>query len=98
MAKMIPPTNHENEHPVTIKEKEIMSPEAMLRRYSDGSYEDERLSVPQGHCPFPVFWWYSPVHLLASTIQDVHLSGTSSSAMRFEQSVILCNTVTVHRV
>ncbi len=41
MAKVIPPSNHNNELPMVIKEKEIMSPEAVLRYYADGSYEDE---------------------------------------------------------
>ena len=42
MAKSIPPASEENSHlPVTYKQTEVINPEALLRRYSDGSYEDE---------------------------------------------------------
>ncbi len=46
MAKVVPPASEQGENqdsslPVTVKQTEVISPEAVLRRYMDGSYEDE---------------------------------------------------------
>jgi len=46
MARVVPPALEEEERqdsslPVTVKQTEVISPEAVLRRYMDGSYEDE---------------------------------------------------------
>ena len=42
MAKGMPPASEEDSNlPATYKQTEVINPEALLRRYSDGSYEDE---------------------------------------------------------
>ena len=42
MAKMVVPASEQDTNlPMTYKQTEVISPEAVLRRYMDGSYEDE---------------------------------------------------------
>lgn len=42
MEKFVRPASEQDNHlPVTYKQSEIPNPEAVLRRYTDGSYEDE---------------------------------------------------------
>jgi hypothetical protein len=42
MDKMIPPASEGDSNlPATYKQTEVINPEALLRRYADGSYEDE---------------------------------------------------------
>lgn len=42
MEKFVRPASEQDNHlPVTYKQSEILNPEAVLRRYTDGSYEDE---------------------------------------------------------
>jgi len=41
MEKFVRPASEQNNMPVTYKQTEVINPEAVLRRYTDGSYEDE---------------------------------------------------------
>ncbi|MBC8477327.1 MAG: C2H2-type zinc finger protein [Dehalococcoidia bacterium] len=42
MEKFVRPASEQDNHlPVTYKQSEVINPEAVLRRYTDGSYEDE---------------------------------------------------------
>jgi hypothetical protein len=41
MEKFVRPALEQNNMPVTYKQSEVINPEAVLRRYTDGSYEDE---------------------------------------------------------